>query len=58
MSTTASIIPIVVAAVLAFLAYRFVKGVIKFALLAIIIILALWFLVGKGQGTALLGGLG
>jgi hypothetical protein len=56
MTTSAAIIPIVIAAVLAFLAFRFVKGVIKFAVLAVIIIVALWFLVGSTHGMGL-GGL-
>ena len=35
-----TILAIIVAVVLAFLAFRFVKGMIKFALLAIIVIVA------------------
>ena len=56
MTTSAAIVPIIIAVVLAFLAFRFVKGVIKFALLAVIIIVALWFLVGSTHGMGL-GGL-
>jgi hypothetical protein len=42
----------IIAAVLAFLVFRFVAGLVKFALLALIIIVALWFVVGKPQGAA------
>ena len=41
---------ILIAVVFAFLAFKFVKGVIKFALLAIIIIVALWFVSGGLHG--------
>jgi hypothetical protein len=41
-----TIVAIIVAVVLAFLAFKFVKGLIKFGLLAIIIIVALYFLSG------------
>jgi hypothetical protein len=41
-----TIVAILVAVVLAFLAFKFVKGLIKFGLLAIIIIVALYFLSG------------
>ncbi len=37
------LLPIIVAAVLAFLAFRFIKGVIKFAILAVIVVAALYF---------------
>src|SRR3954451_24328241 len=37
---------IIIALVLAFLAFKFVKGLIKFAILAAILIVALWFLAG------------
>jgi hypothetical protein len=55
-----TILGIIIAIVLAFLAFRFVKGVIKFALLAIIIVIALWFVVGAQHGSSmsLAGGLG
>jgi hypothetical protein len=53
-----TILGIIIAIVLAILAFKFVKGVIKFGLLAIIIIVALWFLVGAQHGSsAVLGGL-
>jgi hypothetical protein len=41
-----SILAILVAVVFAFLAFKFVKGMVKFALLAIIVILAVWFASG------------
>jgi hypothetical protein len=37
---------IIIALVLAFLAFRFVKGLIKFALIAVIVIVALYFMSG------------
>jgi hypothetical protein len=40
------ILAIIIAVALAFLVFRFVAGVIKFGLLAIIIIVALWFVTG------------
>ena len=48
-----TIVGIIIAVVLAFLAFRFVKGVIKFALLAIIVIVALWFMSGGLHGMGL-----
>ena len=48
-----TIFAIIVAIVLAYLAFRFVKGVIKFALLAVIIIIALWFVSGGLHGMGL-----
>ncbi|WP_309611803.1 hypothetical protein [Sphingomonas sp.] len=39
-----SIVGIIIALVLAFIAFRFVKGVIKFALIAVILIAAVYFL--------------
>jgi hypothetical protein len=48
-----SILAIIVALVFAFLAFRFVKGLIKFALLAIIVIVALWFVTGGLHGMGL-----
>jgi uncharacterized membrane protein YfhO len=47
-----SILAIIVALVFAFLAFKFVKGVIKFGLLAIIVIVALWFVSGGLHGMA------
>ena len=41
-----TILAIIIAVVLAFLAFRFVTGVIKFGLIAIIVIAALLFLAG------------
>jgi hypothetical protein len=38
------IVGIVLALVLAFLAFKFVKGMIKFALIAVIVIAAIYFL--------------
>jgi hypothetical protein len=38
-----SIVAIIVAAVLAFLAFRLITGVIKFAVIALIIVAALYF---------------
>ena len=52
-----TILAIIVAIAFAYLAFRFVKGVIKFALLAIIIIVALWFVAGGTHGMGLPGGL-
>jgi hypothetical protein len=43
---------IIVAVVLAFLAFKFVKGLIKFGLLAVLLILALWFASGGLHGMA------
>jgi hypothetical protein len=48
-----SILAVIVAIVFAFLAFKFVKGVIKFALLAVIIIIALWFVSGGLHGMGL-----
>ena len=44
-----TIAAIIVALVLAFLAFKFVKGLIKFGLLALIVIAVIYFLV-KGGG--------
>ena len=41
-----SIVPIIVAVIAAFLVFRFVKGVIKFAVLALIVLAAIYFLSG------------
>ena len=43
----------IVAVLLAFLAFRFLKGVIKFGLIAIILILALIFVSGGLHGMAI-----
>ena len=48
-----TILAIIVAIVLAYLAFRFLKGVIKFALLAVIVIIALWFVSGGLHGMGL-----
>jgi hypothetical protein len=45
-----TIAAILIALALAFLAFRFLKGLFKFALLAVVIILALWFVVGGTHG--------
>ena len=42
------IVAIIAAVVLAFLAFKFVKGVIKFGLLAVIAVVVLWFLMDSG----------
>ena len=44
-----SIVAIIVAVVLAFLAFRFVTGLIKFGVLALIVLVVLYFL-AKGGG--------
>ncbi len=44
-----SIVAIIVAIVLAFLAFKFVTGLIKFAVLALIVLAVLYFL-AKGGG--------
>jgi hypothetical protein len=46
------VVGIILALVLAFLAFKFVKGMIKFGLLAVILILALWFASGGLHGMA------
>jgi hypothetical protein len=38
-----TLLAIIVAVLLAFLAFRFIKGMIKFAVLAVIVLLALFF---------------
>ena len=47
-----TILGIIIAVVLAFLAFKFVKGMIKVALLAVILIVALWFASGGLHGMA------
>jgi hypothetical protein len=45
-----TIVAIIVALAVAFLAFRFVKGLIKFGILALIVIAAAWFLLsGAGR---------
>jgi hypothetical protein len=46
---------IIIALVLAFLAFKFVKGVIKFAILAAIVIALIWFFAGGTHGMSLGG---
>ncbi|NUR10591.1 MAG: hypothetical protein HOQ20_01915 [Bradyrhizobium sp.] len=50
-----TLLGIIIALVLAFLAFKFVKGLIKFGLLAVILIVALWFASGGLHGMALGG---
>jgi hypothetical protein len=45
-----SILTIIIALVLIFLAWKVVKGVIKFGLIALIIVAAIWFLTQGGMG--------
>ena len=45
-----SIVAILVAVVLAFLAFRFVTGLIKFSILALIVVAVLYFLSRGGLG--------
>ena len=47
-----TVLGIIIAVVLAFLAFKFVKGMIKFGLLAIILIVALWLASGGLHGMA------
>ena len=44
-----TIIAIIVAVVLAILAFRFVVGIVKYALIAIIVIGAIWFVAGSAR---------
>jgi hypothetical protein len=46
-----TIVAIIVALLLALLAFRFIKGVIKFGLIAIIVIAVIWFLDSNGVGS-------
>jgi hypothetical protein len=48
-----TILGIIIAIVLAFLVFRFVAGLVKFGLLAIIVIVALWFVSGGLHGMGL-----
>ena len=41
---------LILAALLAFLAFRFIKGLIKFGLIAIIVIAVVWVLLANGVG--------
>jgi hypothetical protein len=54
-----TILAVIVAIGLAFLVFRFIAGVVKFGLLALIIIVVLWFVVGAQHGSSmtLAGGL-
>ena len=45
-----TIIGIIVAVVLAFLAFRFIAGMIKFGVIALIIAAVAWFLLSGGAG--------
>ena len=45
-----TILAIIVAVVLALLAFRFVKGMIKFGLIALVVIAAIIFLMTSGMG--------
>jgi hypothetical protein len=45
-----TIVAIIVAALIAFLAFRFVKGMIKFGVIALIVIAVIWFLTAHGVG--------
>ncbi|MGX7926124.1 hypothetical protein ACWPMX_06075 [Tsuneonella sp. HG094] len=45
-----SIVTIIVALVLAFIAWKVVKGVIKFGLIALIAVAAIWFISQGGMG--------
>jgi hypothetical protein len=45
-----TILAIIVAVVLALLAFRFVKGMIKFGLIALVVIAAIVFLMSSGVG--------
>jgi hypothetical protein len=47
-----TVLAIIIALILAFLAFKFVKGMIKFGLLAVILIVALWFASGGLHGMA------
>jgi hypothetical protein len=48
-----TILGIIIAIALAFLVFRFVAGMVKFGLLAIIVIIALWFVSGGLHGMGL-----
>ena len=45
-----SVVAILVAVVLAFLAFRFIAGVVKFGVLALIVVAVLYFLSKGGLG--------
>ncbi len=45
-----SIVAVLVAVVLAFLAFRFIAGVVKFGVLALIVVAVLYFLSKGGLG--------
>ena len=44
------IVTIIVALVLIFIAWKVVKGVVKFGLIALIVVAAVWFLANGGMG--------
>jgi hypothetical protein len=44
-----TILAVIVAVVLAILAFRFVIGIAKFALIALIVIAAIWFVAGSAH---------
>jgi hypothetical protein len=50
------ILGIFIAIIGAFLVFRFVAGLIKFGLLALVLIVALWFVAGGTHGMGLAGG--
>ena len=45
-----TIVGILVAIVLAFLAFRFIAGMIKFGVIALIVVAVAWFLLSGGVG--------
>ena len=45
-----TIVGILVAIVLAFLAFRFIAGMIKFGVIALIVVAVAWFLLSGGAG--------
>ena len=44
-----SVVAIAVALVIAFLAFRFITGAIKFVVILAVIALAIWFVIGMGS---------
>ena len=44
------ILTVIIAIVLIFIAWKVVKGVIKFGLIALIVVAAIWFLANGGMG--------
>ena len=51
------VLGIFIAIIGAYLAFRFVKGVVKFGLLALVLIIALWLVAGGTHGMTFAGGL-